>query len=795
MKTQHTPKFILHITLILVLLSLMLVLRQHAVMPAAAAGGHETEVTLTGGVLSITDVNGGSSNDNLTLSYAGGTYTLTDSGGLAIEASSIAGSTGSGTNTVTFPDTDINGITFDLLGGDDNITVNSVQASFSGSFIITGGTGLDNATINADIVTTGSGAVNITTTGQILLNSGASLTTVDGGITLDANAAGTQLATFSGITASNTVIQTTGTGDIQLLGKGSGNNNTASYNYGVFLYAGTSVSSTATGAAAGKIILSGTGAEGPSGEDGVYLTGTTTDITSVDGDIEITGIGGNGTGDGNEGVVLNSIEKIESTGLGTFAATITIAGTSGTGYSYNTGVYLYGTTTDISSVDGDIKITGISNGSNSRNDGVTLRNIDEIVSTGTGVNAASITINGTTSGYDNSNGLFFFVMDNITSVAGAIQLTGTSNADASPSGLDNGIQINSGKIQVTNAPLTLNGKPGGGNSSGIWLAFANLISDGDGDITMTAEGNGTSDAYRSISNINIGDATHIGAATPATGDIVINADSVWMDSNVSVESDGALTIQPYTPGTTISLGSSFLGSGTLDLSDTELGYLQDGFSSITIGNSDAGDITVESAIFKDPLFLQTAGNIHNTFGTSITNIGNTSTFNGTLAPGSSPGTFSVNGNTSFADDSAFAVELTGATTTGPHDKLTATGAVTIGSNVSLNLDTSGYTSHQSGAITIIENGSGAVSGTFNGLPEGAETNNGGAPNFIISYLGGDGNDVTLTATTPTALTLANFGTTASRAATNGLFVVIAGGFGLFSLLFVLQRRQGSVDRS
>ena len=470
MQTQHTQKSNIHVLLIILLLSLLLVVSPWTVLHAAAGGVNETSATLTGGLLTITDINGGSSNDNLTLSYAGSTYTLTDGGGLAIDASSIAGSTGSGTNTVTFPDTGITGITFDLLGGDDNITVNSVQASFSGSFIITGGTGLDNATINADIVTTGSGAVNITTTGKILLNSGASLTTVDGGITLNANAAGTQLATFSGITASNTVIQTTGTGDIQLLGKGSGNNNTASNNYGVFLYSGTSVSSTATGAAAGKISISGTGAEGPSGEDGVYLTGTTTDITSVDGDIEITGIGGNGTGDGNEGVVLNSIEKIESTGSGTFAATITIAGTSGTGYSYNTGVYLYGITTDISSVDGDIKITGISNGSNSRNDGVTLRNIDEIVSTGTGVNAASITIDGTTSGYDNSNGLYFFVMDNITSVAGAIQLTGTSNADASPVGLNNGIQISSGKVQVTNAPLTLNGNPGGGNSSGIWLS-------------------------------------------------------------------------------------------------------------------------------------------------------------------------------------------------------------------------------------------------------------------------------------------------------------------------------------
>ncbi len=916
MKTQHTPKFILHITLILVLLSLMLVLSQHAVMPAAAAGGHETEVTLTGGVLTITDVNGGSSNDNLTLSYAGGTYTLTDSGGLAIEASSIAGSTGSGTNTVTFPDTGITGITFDTLGGDDTISVNSVQASFADNFTITGGTGLDNATINADIATMGSGAVIVTTTGKILLNSGSSLTTVDGGITLDANSAGAQIADFVGLEANNATLQTTGTGDIQLLGKGSEIGGNDLIMYGVYFRNGTSVSSTATGATAGQIIINGTGGGGISNGQGVYLRDNTTEITSVDGDIEIIGQGGNTTFGANDGVYIYNIERIESTGVGTVAATITISGTSGTnefssgititdaatdittvdgnieilgtsngtgnnnygvaiagiekiestgtgteagtikihgiagsGDSNNAGIHMFGTSTDIISVDGDIELIGVGgNGtggantglnvqsfrniastgtgplaatitisgtsgtglnnysgiymtssstnitsvdgdirlegtSNGTSDGVGLWGIGGIESTGTGADAASITVIGNGNGNNNMHGIVFYNFD-VTSAAGAIQLSGTVNpAGSSPYGLY-GIVISSCMIQVTDGSLKLDGVSNGGDSPGIAYDNTNFVSIGAGNIIMNAKGSNLNH-FTGYSTSSIGGTSH-------TGNILINTDSIYIDGT-TIGSDGALTIQPQTPGTTISLGSFPFGPGTLDLNDTELANLQDGFSSITIGNSDTGDITVESAIFNDLLFLQTAGYIHNTFGTSITNIGNTSTFNGTLAPGSSPGTFSVNGDASFADDSAFAVELTGTTTTGPHDKLTAIGGVTIGSNVSLNLDTSGYTSHQSGAITIIENGNGAVSGTFNGLPEGAETNNGGTPNFIISYLGGDGNDVTLTATTPTALTLANFGTTASGATTNGLFVVIAGCLGLFSLLFVWRRRQESAN--
>ena len=59
----------------------------------------DTTVTLVGGTLTITDVDGGNSNDQLEISFAASTYTITDTGGLLIDASSVAGSTGSGTST------------------------------------------------------------------------------------------------------------------------------------------------------------------------------------------------------------------------------------------------------------------------------------------------------------------------------------------------------------------------------------------------------------------------------------------------------------------------------------------------------------------------------------------------------------------------------------------------------------------------------------------------------------------------------------------------------------------------
>lgn len=920
MRTRRTHKLFTHTISIILLLSLLLAAKPWAAAKQAAAVGlYETDVTLAGGVLTITDDNGGSSNDNLALRYTGGTYTLGDSGGLLIDASTIAGSAGSGTNIVTFPDTGITSIVFDSLGGNDSITVNSVQPAFSGNFTITGGTGLDTAIINADIATTGSGAVNITVSGKIWLNSGSSLTTVDGGITLDANAAGAQTADFVGIEAYNAIIQTTGAGDIQLLGKGSDAGGDTYSMYGVYLGNGTSVSSTATGASAGKVIINGTGANGPGVEYGVYLQTNTTDITSVDGDIEITGTGGNGSftagisvnglekiestgtganaanisltgvggngaggsnygidlfgstadvttidgditisgtgngsgssnygislssiegikstgigadagtititgtggnggvgslygvsmggsttdvssvdgdiriegtggngsGDGNVGVFLSVIEKIESTGTGSMAGTITVIGTSGTGASYNNGIEANGFSTDITSIDGDILMTGNSNGTTSANHGLEIGSIDKIASTGTGVDAATITINGTTAGNNNSSGIA--LVGKLMSVAGAVELNGTATGSG---GVTYG--VSAGNVQVTDAPLTIHGIASGGNSHGVFLG-GNIISIGSGSITIRTESD-SSDAYQDlyIANANIGDGTHVGAATPATGNITIIADSFQGVSANSIESDGFLTIQTRTPGTTIDLGYFSGGTGTLKLHDTLLTYLQDGFSSITIGKSDAGKISVDSAIFTDPLTLLTAVTIANTTSNpNITNNGNITTFAGTLAPGASPGTFRVSGDIAFANSSTFTAELTGATTTGPHDKLTATGSVTIDSNVSLNLDTSAYTTHEAGVVTLIENGSGAVSGTFSGLPEGAQTNNGGTPNFIISYVGGDGNDVTLTAASPTALTDVRLGATALAGMSSWVLMAVAGGLGVLSLVLLWRRR-------
>ena len=86
----------------------------------------ETEVTLSGNDLLITDINGGTSNDRLTISADATDVTITDPVNLITTA--IAGATGSGTNTVTVP---LSAFTGDVkvmsLGGDDEINIDGLN--------------------------------------------------------------------------------------------------------------------------------------------------------------------------------------------------------------------------------------------------------------------------------------------------------------------------------------------------------------------------------------------------------------------------------------------------------------------------------------------------------------------------------------------------------------------------------------------------------------------------------------------------------------------------------------------
>jgi len=198
-------------------------------------------------------------------------------------------------------------------------------------------------------------------------------------------------------------------------------------------------------------------------------------------------------------------------------------------------------------------------------------------------------------------------------------------------------------VQLTNK-LTLNSGSSNGN-----ITFGNTV-DGTQDLTLTtgtgnitfngAVGNttplgnltvnstGTTQFNSSVSALSLttpasgttqlkGNVTTTGALgqsyqgnVTVIGDISLTSDS--MDFGGQVSGTGKLTLQPYSANQAIAIGAnSPRGTNALDLTSKEIGLLQDGFSSISIGRFDGnGTITLEGETsFKDPITIQSGGSI------------------------------------------------------------------------------------------------------------------------------------------------------------------------------------------
>jgi len=206
--------------------------------------------------------------------------------------------------------------------------------------------------------------------------------------------------------------------------------------------------------------------------------------------------------------------------------------------------------------------------------------------------------------------------------------------------------------------------------------------------------------------------------------------------------------------------SPFLNSGVDTLPGTP-GF-QGNFANVTVNadspqafgsaNNIQEGINVSSAGGSVTAFAGTyAGNVIvnkaiSLFGSpTITGVLTTTVAGATIAPGMSPGIVN-SGNLSLAAGSNLNVELLGTTPGTGHDQINVTGTVNI---TGANLNVVQFSGAPPASYTIINNdGSDAVTGTFNGLPEGALFVAFGNT-FSISYVGGDSNDVVVTSTLTT----------------------------------------------
>ena len=731
----------------------------------------------------------------------------------------------------------------------------------------------------------GAGAITLNTARNITTINGCSFSVVDGNLTFNANTAGTTTGDFSGINLDG-AFTTSGTGDLVFNGKGGAGTASGAPRLGIFVLNGgttTSITSTSSAANAGTITLNGTGGQGASSNFGVLMGGAGTSISSVNGDINITGHGGNSTGIGNVGVQVEVGGVVSSTG----AAKVTIDGTGGQGTQFNIGVEVLGASASVTSVTGDISITGHGGmGTGSSNFGVQAEGGGAVSSTG----AAKININGTggTSAVANSRGIGVRIANDtsqVTSSGGDITITGQgANGGSNNTGVSlafggsvnatGGAKINingtagtgtsflSGVIisnfdSATNAPsrvtsdsgdININGTAGNGTSFGnIGVnidSSARIVATGAANITINgAGGNGTSDCYgvgfeggnragTAVSAVNgainisgTGGATAgtdmdgvrfedsagaqaVSVITTGAGALTINgtagnddptsaginivddttmsltgatntfiADTMdFGDSNTSVGAGAnALVLRQKSNGKTIDLGGA--DSATqLGLTDAELDIVDAG--ALNVGDSNSGHVNVSANITRaaatilnltSGAAIDIATGSLNSAGGSVTLTPNTNVFpsNSGVDIDSGAGTLALTGNKDLK------VVINGTTVDTGYTQLKVAGLVNL-NNANLSFAGSAHTPSVGESFVVVNNdGADAITGAFNGLPEGASIPNflGSGLNAKISYVGGDGNDAVLTVVSPVALTISIDNVTVGEGDDDAVFTV------------------------
>lgn len=345
---------------------------------------------------------------------------------------------------------------------------------------------------------------------------------------------------------------------------------------------------------------------------------------------------------------------------------------------------------------------------------------------------------------------------NDITTTGTILLRAATGIDPSSNGLD----LSSASAIAafsTSGNINLHGLSGNGDLRiGTAGGFAGLptvsgVSTGD-DFDILLD----SDADRVV-------VTHQVTAT-GTGEIVVTAqDGILLDGALAtLQTAGGDLVLDSGSGSTVTANdpAGFFGAGS------GIVRLSSGQWDLRIGNSDSIE-DASTVVVGSGTVLNTGSTSETLAGITVeaggllegsgTITGNVLADGGTVGPGNSPGIIQVIGDFTLGDDSLFDVEIGGTTPGTQHDQTTVTGDVTFGSNAALSLTPSGgFVPTVGQTFTLIDNqGSNPVSGQFAGLGEGAVISDflGSGLNATISYLGGDGNDVVLTAASATSTTV------------------------------------------
>ena len=231
-------------------------------------------------------------------------------------------------------------------------------------------------------------------------------------------------------------------------------------------------------------------------------------------------------------------------------------------------------------------------------------------------------------------------------------------------------------------------------------------------------------------------------------------DSTTFQPGSVASGTGSTLIRPFTAGRPVFIGGT--AANTLALPDATLDLIS--ARGLVIGSSSSGPIAVSG-----PITRQAATNVTLVSGGDISIFQPINTGGGTLGfqPGATIGAVKPVGANALLTASSvntagrLSLGIAGPVAAVTHDLLQVAGSVNLtGTTLVL---TGGYVPQPTDAIRLVDNdGADGVTGNFTGLLEGAQVSLNGVP-MVVSYSGGDGNDVVLTIanSAPTDILLEN----------------------------------------
>ena len=727
---------------------------------SGAANSFSGATTISAGTLTV--AGGNALSDSSSVAIAAGA-TLALSSTEAIGNLSGAGAINLGSSTLTTTQT-ANTTFSGTISGTGGIAISQGAAAtyaltLSGNNSYTGSTTLLNygwLRLDGDASVSSSSAVRVNGNGVLTLlsdqtigslasnNANASIQL--GSYTLSAGGDNTTTSVLGAISGSGSLVKQ-GNGTLTLSGSNT--------------YGGTTI------VLAGTLSIAG---DGNLGGGAVNLAGgTVLDVsgaTNIDNAIVLTG--NSSIGNSNAVTLSGAISgayDLNKTGSGTltlsgsnsYGATYVNAGTLSVSSDANLGSgavsLAAGTTlalTGATNIDNAIVLGGNATFAASANTTVSGVVSGAFTLTKTGASTLTLSGNNTYGATTVSAGTLSVASDSNLGSGTLTLAAGSTLAVTSTTNIDNAIALSGNATLNSAADTTLSGVISGSN---------NLTK--TGAATLTLSGNNT---YSGSTSVNAGTLSVASDANLGAGSLnLANGTTLQITGNTTIDNALALTgVATINAGAAATLSGVISGSGgltktgagslNLSASNTNTGSTSVAAGTLVVDGSTSSTTTVASGstlagsgVLGGEVYVQNGG---------------------TLSPGNGgAGTLTVNGNLTLDFGSTLALDINGATAGTGYDQIVVNGNVDVsGATLAVN---HGYAAGSGDSYTVIANDAAdAVVGTFAGLVEGSKLNaTGNGTELTASYIGGTGNDLTLTA--PTAPTV----TSVSSSSANGTYKI------------------------